>query len=292
VKALKRVAVLLLLGIGLIGCSRVEPGYVGIRVSNFGERGVQGEVVQPGKFVWNGPGYQLYEYPVFKQTATWTKANNEAFTFQTSEGLSVSADIGVTYSVDPAKVVPFFKEFRVPIDQITGTYLRNNIRNALNARASSMQMEAVYGPGKVELVKAVADRVRTELAPKGLLIEDVYLLSDLELPDNVRKAINQKILATQMAQQRQNEVAQAEAEAEKAVATATGQADAKLLSAKAEAEAIRIKGDALRENPALIELEKVNAMKIAASRWNGQGGIVPQTVMGSDTPLIFQLPVK
>lgn len=282
--------VLTVLALTTVACSRVEPGHVGVRVSNFGERGVQEEVVQPGKWVWNGPGYQLYEFPTFKQNYVYRDA--EAISFGTVEGLNVGADIGISYRVQPSMAVKLFQDYRKGVEEITSLDLRNAIQNAFVISAGKRKIETVYGAGKAALIAEVKDSVTKKMQASGIQVDDIYWSGNPKLPPNVTASINAKIQATQMAEQRQNEVAQAQAEAEKAVATATGQADAKLLAARAEAEAIQIKGDALRNNPALVELEKVNAMKIAAARWKGDGAIVPQTVMGSDTPLIFQLPTK
>lgn len=73
-------------------------------------------------------------------------------------------------------------------------------------------------------------------------------------------------------EQRRNEVLQVQAEAEKACEEAQGQADARLIIAKAEAEAIRIRGEALRQNPVLVDLT-------AVERWNG---VLPVTMMSSE----------
>lgn len=289
-----RFGAILALALSAVACSKVEPGYVGIRVSNFGERGVQGEVVLPGKYVYNGPGYQMYPYPVFKQTTTWTKADGKQLTFSTGDGMSVGAEVGMTWAVGATCVSKFFSEFRVQAEQVTDGFVRNNVRSAFNDYASSMKVEHVYGAGKVELLNKVRERVQKDLAPKCLIVDDVFLVSDFELPPNVRTAINNKIQATQEAERAQNEVAKATAEAQKEVATAKGTAESKLIAARSEAEAIQIKGDALRGNPGLIELERVKAMQIAASRWQGQGDIVPKTVMGDSAGkgLIFQLPAQ
>lgn len=285
-----KIMALFVLAMTVVGCSKVEPGHVGIRVSNFGDRGVQGEVVEPGRYVWNGPGYQLYEYPVFKQNATWTKENGRQVTFQTADGMSVGADVGITYNVGHACVADFFKEFRVDIDQVTDKFVYNNVRNAFTNAAANMKVDQVYGAGKVSLLANVKAAVRKELGPKCLSVEDVYLVSNFDLPPNVQQAINQKIQATQMAEQRQNEVAQAKAEAEKAVAEARGQADSQLLRAEADARAIQIKGDALRNNPSLVELERVNALKILYSNCKGDGcQPVPTTIIGADANMLYQL---
>jgi len=95
-------------------------------------------------------------------------------------------------------------------------------------------------------------------------------MGDLRLPATVVEAINAKIGATQKAAQRENEVAQAKAEADKVIETARGEAESKLAIAKAEAQAIEIKGKSLRDNPNVIELNKVE-------KWNG---VLPQYMTG------------
>ena len=106
------------------------------------------------------------------------------------------------------------------------------------------------------------------------MIEKIYWIGELRLPPTVVASINAKIQATQMAEQRKNEIAQAQAEAAKEVAMAEGRAKAQLTIAGAEAQAIRLKGDALRANPNIIDMT-------AVEKWNGQlptytgGGAMP-----------------
>src|SRR5690606_31525010 len=104
-------------------------------------------------------------------------------------------------------------------------------------------IETVYGAGKADLIAEVEQMVRSQVEPIGIIVEKIYWVGELRLPQNVVDAINAKIQATQMAAQRQNEVAQAKAEADKAVEAARGEAEARLTVAKAEADAIRIKGE-------------------------------------------------
>jgi regulator of protease activity HflC (stomatin/prohibitin superfamily) len=69
-------------------------------------------------------------------------------------------------------------------------------------------------------------------------------------------------------------VTQAKAQADAVVAQATAQARATRLAGEAEAATIKAKGDALRDNPALIELTK-------AERWNGElpTSMIPNTAI-------------
>ncbi len=241
---------------------RVPPGNVGVRVSSWGTSKGSIEVLGMGRY-WNGPGYDLYLFPTFSQNVSWTRERKEEFSFQTVEGLVVGAEIGMTYHVDPSKVSVVFQSYRRGVDEITDTFVRNLVRNALVDEGSTLPVESVYGAGKVKLLANVERTVRAQVAPKGIVVERISWISDLSLPGAVTNAINAKIQATQQAQQRQNQVASAEASARIAIANARGEADSRLINAKAEAEAIQIRGDALRNNQELVNLT-------IAEKWNGK----------------------
>lgn len=85
------------------------------------------------------------------------------------------------------------------------------VRDALVKRASTLGIESVYGAGKATLIEQVQSDVAQQTADIGIIIEKIYWVGTLGLPGNVVGAINAKIQATQMAVQRQNEVAQATA---------------------------------------------------------------------------------
>jgi regulator of protease activity HflC (stomatin/prohibitin superfamily) len=265
-----------------VACSKVPAGHVGIKFYLLGgEKGVDTEELGPGRY-WIGVNEDLYLFPTFTQNYTWTKPaadsrdSDESITFQTDQGLSVNADVGISYAVDPSKVTTLFQKYRKGIQEITDVYLRNMVRDALVTEASTRQIETVYGAGKAELLAAVEKRVRAQVEPLGINLERLYWAGEFRLPATVTNAIDAKIKATQFAQQRANEVAAAKAEADKAIEEARGVAESTLLKAKAEAEAIRIKGDALRENPRLVELS-------AIEKWNGT---MPQFVGGGAMPFI------
>lgn len=269
--------------LGLAACSKVPAGTVGVKFNLYGgDKGVQTHELPPGRY-WIGWNEELYVFPTFTQTTTWGKGEtDESLTFGTVEGLSVNADVGITYRVDPTKVTKLFQTYRKGVEEITNTYLRNMVRDSLVKQASTIGIESVYGKGKAELIEKVEKDVRDQVAEIGIVIEKVYWIGELRLPANVTQAINAKIQATQMAAQRQNEVAQARAEAEKEVAKAEGEGKARLELAQAEAEAIRIKGEALRQNPAVIELNMVE-------RWDGKLPVYQLGGSGGSGTLI-QLP--
>lgn len=277
-----RKVLLVMIALALSACSKVPAGNVGIKFYLLGgDKGADTEELGPGRY-WIGVNEELYLFPTFTQNYTWTKepidgdAADESITFQTNQGLSVNADVGISYAVDPSKVTSLFQKYRKGIEEITDTYLRNMVRDALVTAASTREIEMVYGQGKAELLAEVESRVRDQVDPLGIKIERLYWAGDFRLPPTVTTAIDAKIKATQFAQQRANEVAAAKAEADKAVEEARGVAESTLLKAKAEAEAIRIKGQALSENPRLVELS-------AVEKWDGK---MPQFTGGGAVPFV------
>ena len=262
----------------LAACSKVPAGNVGVKFQMYGDGKGALQELPPGRY-WVGWGYELYTFPTYTQTYTFTRSASEgrpvdeSLSFQTSQGLTVNADVGITYHIDPARVTLIFQKYRKGIDEITDVYLRNMVRDALVKQAAGLDIESVYGRGKANLIEAVQRDVSDEVAPVGIVVEKIYWIGELRLPENVVQSINAKIQATQMAEQRKNEIAQAQAEAAKEVAMAEGKAKAQLAIAEAEAQAIRVKGDALRANPDIIHMT-------AVEKWNGQlptytGGAVP-----------------
>ncbi len=275
---------LALASLSLTQCSKVPAGNVGVKFKLYGDGKGSLKELPPGRY-WVGWGYDLYTFPTFTQNYTWTRSptegspNDESLTFQTVEGLSVNADVGITYHINPDKVTTIFQKYRKGVNEITDIYLRNMVRDALVKEASVLGIESVYGRGKASLIQSVQDDISHEVASTGIVIEKIYWIGELRLPATVVQSINAKIQATQMAEQRKNEIAQAQAEAAKEVATAEGKAKAQLAIAEAEAQAIRMKGDALRANPDVVQMT-------AVEKWNGQ---LPVYSGGNAVPLI-QLP--
>jgi regulator of protease activity HflC (stomatin/prohibitin superfamily) len=274
---LSKIVIGLLMLATLAACSKVPVGNVGVKVYLLGgSKGVDVEELSPGRY-WIGINEELYLFPTFTQNYTWTKApdetgnEDESISFQTVEGLTVNADMGISYSIRPDKVSAIFQKYRKGINEITDVYLRNMVRDALVTVASTRPIETVYGAGKADLISGTESMVRKQVEPLGITIERLYWAGDLRLPPNVTASINAKIQATQMAQQRLNEVEQAKAEAEKVRQTASGEADGKLIIATAEAKAIRIKADALAQNAKLVEWS-------AIEKWDGH---MPQITGGS-----------
>ena len=228
----------------------------------------------------------LFLFPTFSQNYVWTAGqdetspSDESISFQTKEGMVVNSDIGITYAIQPGKVTDIYQKYRKGIDEITDTYLRNMVRDAFVTVVGSRPVEDVYGAGKEKIMQEVQARVISQDQQYGINIEKIYWIGAPRLPAAMVTALNAKLQSTQMAQQRENEVAQSRAEADKERAKAQGEADAKLMLAEADAKAIRLRADALRDNKDVATLN-------AIEKWDGK--LPVYMTSGAPLPMIGTL---
>lgn len=221
------ISIVCLLQLG--GCSKVPAGHEGVIVHLYGSnKGVDLTPVGTGLY-FLGWGKQLYIFPIFLQNYTWTQQNNgtdESISMQTSEGLSINTDVGITYNIEKENVVKVFQKYRLGIEEITNTFLRNMVRDAMNEVSSTMSVEDLYGLHKQDFIDKVNQIVKKEAAEDGINIDKVYLIGSFRLPESVITSINSKIQASQNAMKVENEVATAKAEAQKTIIEAKARASA------------------------------------------------------------------
>lgn len=248
----------------LAGCAKVPAGYQGVIVNLYGsDKGVQDQPVGVGRY-WLGFNSELYLFPTFLQNYTWIKQedNDESITMQTAEGLSINTDVGITYQIQSDNVVKVFQHYRLGVDEITNTFLRNMVRDSMNQVASTMTIEQLYGTDKDKFITTVNNIVKSEALDAGINVDKIYLIGTFRLPESVIGSINSKIQATQNAMRAENEIALAKAEAQKLIVTANAQATAnKLLEVTLTPEYIQY---------------------LAIQKWNGK---LPN-VTGSNIPFI------
>lgn len=256
----------------LTGCSQVPAGYRGVIVNLYGsDKGVAELSVGTGRYYlgWNS---ELYLFPTFLQNYSWR--GEQAITMQTSEGLSIRTDAGITYIVLPDNVVKVFTKYRLGIEEITNTFLHNMVRDAMNEVASTMTVEQIYGAQKEIFIKKVNEIVKKEAFHNGIEVEKIYLVGSFELPQTVINSINSKIQASQNAMKVENEVATARAEAQKTIVDAEARGKQILINAESQAKANRILAESL--TPEFVRYQ-------AILRWNGQ---LPRLTGSNGIPLI------
>lgn len=168
-----------------------------------------------------------------------------------------------TDGYDTAVVIP---RTQVAVKEVFGRF--NAVRVIENRNDFNMQTEA---------------QLRREIAEANAgdsIIVDIVAVQDIAFSDAYVKAVEERMQAevevTKVAQNLERErkqaeikVVQAKADADSQYAVAEAQARATRIKGDAEAAAIKARGDALRENPKLVELTW-------AENWNG---VFPTTMV-------------
>lgn len=287
---------LILATVGLLAlsaCTRVEPGHVGVKVNRYGSSaGVESKALGVGTYntMW---GVDIYEYPIYTNNYIWANlskdgkgntdatkgtvaGSNEELSFQDKNGLVVSADVNVAYRVNPALAPKLFQTYRVDMDGIVAGPLRNRVRSAIVAAASTMTVEEIYGPRKADLINRALNNVRRYFEPLGLHVDQLDWAGPIRIPENIMERINARAQTEQAAIAAQAQVATEEAKGRAAVAAAKAEAEAKIARAQGDAEAMRVRNAAIAANPG-YQSEWVR-------KWNGE---LPKTVYcSSESPCV------
>lgn len=255
--------------------SKISPGEVGVVVNPFGEnRGVESKEISIGVH-FLAPWKSVYKFPTYEQNHQWV--GDDAFIFQTSEGLPVSAEIGISYHLEKDHIHNLFHKYRKGMKEITELYVRNVLRDNLNKLSSKINIEDLFSDKKEDLFTQVHNNMNNELKEVGITVTHVYIIGRINVPDTVKDALNKKIEASQRAQQRENELREAEAEAKKIIAKSRGEAESLIIEATSRAKENDLINKSL--SPELLKWKYLE-------KWNGR---LPRTVAGNDFGIMLNV---
>ncbi|MEZ4410958.1 MAG: prohibitin family protein [Polyangiales bacterium] len=289
--------------VGSASCTRVEPGFVGIRVRLAGsDRGIQSAPIVTGWVAYNPLTEMVVEFPTSVQNIVWTKdphegsATDESISFASSEGVSVNADVGLAFHIEAQKAPQLYARFRQrDLNVLAHGYVRNVVREVINEAAAALPVQEIYGSGKTRLLQSAQREVQARLGPDGFVVDQLSFNSALRLPENVVGAINRAMEATQNAIQAENRVRQIRAEAEQSITRARGEAESARQRASGEADALLIRARAEAQANEIVRLSmsrEVIAYR-QLQRWDGHlpvvnSGALPMLTL--DTGEVLRLP--
>ncbi len=274
--------------------TRIGAGYTGVEILLSGsQRGASEIPIRTGWVFYSPLRSQTVEFPTYVQTVKWTRnldegrPLNEEMSFNSREGLEISADVSLSYAIEPTKVPDFYLKYRVTdLDRFTHGILRDIVRNSLNEVASTYTVEQIYGEEKAQFLHQVEALIQQKVAQVGVGIQQFGFIGAPRVPEVIASAITGKAQAIQNAERARNELAQTQAEAAKKVAEADGDAKSNVARAQGEAEANRIRQTSI--TPQLLDLRRLENQRQLIDRWNGQ---LPQVESGgSNGGLLLQLP--
>jgi len=230
-----------------------------------------------------GPLYDLYEYPTHVVIYPFTLGDDEgsevpeAMIFQDKDGNVCNVDIALSCYADPTMAPVLFQTYLTDMLGVVKNYCRQDLNNYFVEYSSKLTTEQLYSDQKMAMLEFVKQKMIDKYKPSGVIIVDVAFKSNIRFPGNVVAAINEKIKATQVALQKEQEVMQAEADAKKAVAKADGEAQSILMVAQAQAKANNLLSQSITSTLVSYEMAK---------KWNGVSPIYSGS--GSAIPPIFK----
>ena len=247
-------------------CERIDAGYVGVKVNQYGDnKGVDDVVAVTGMVFYNPVTTRIYEFPTYIQHKEYKGENS--FIVNSKDGSEFNVSPIMNYSVQRDKVPAIFSKYRRTLEDIEEGFLKTAVYDAFRLATNKYTADELISNRAVFEIE-VRRLLDGQLLKEGFIINQ--FTSNLIYPETFKRSIEAKNNAVQAALRAENEVKTAEAQAKIKVATAEGNAQAMLTSAKAEAESNRMKQVTL--TPLLLQLEYIN-------KWDGKlpvYGTVPQ----------------
>lgn len=236
---------LTVLGLSSCGCTIVDPGTRGVKVS-LGEVNPQ---AFPEGLTWHAPLItSIHEVSVQQQTKGM---DAECYSADLQQ---VNMKLKVLYRIPEDHVVTLFQKYAGdPFDSLVAP----RVAEALKEVTALQTAEGIVKNREKMKVAALAgakSKIGNLVFIEDIVIENVTLSKELET------SIEAKMV-------QQQEAAKAQFTKEKAIIDA----ETALITAEGQAKAISVRGAAIRNNPGLVELQIVE-------KWDGK---VPQVVGGS-----------
>lgn len=231
----------------------IQPGYRGVEVI----LGKVSPTFKPEGFGFKPPFITMISPVSIRQQTAEEKAECYSADLQ-----QVSVVLRVLYRIPEGAVVKLFQGYRGDAFE---TLIAPRVQEALKEAAAQQSAEQIVK--NRELIKSRAlDLTRAKIGDL-LVVEDI-VVEDIVLTRELKQAIEQKMVQEQDA-----------AKAKFTQQRAQIEADTTFIKAEGEAKSIVIRGEALKENPAFVELQIVD-------RWDG----VAPRIIGSGSNVLMTLP--
>lgn len=227
----------------LASCTRIDAGYDGILIKQYGsDRGVQDVSLVTGR-VWYNPFIEdVEQMPTFVQTYDFP-----AFTVNAKDGSSFTVDPTMSFGVEKGNAPKIFSKYRKSLEEVTGTTIFNYLKDAFRIEMNKYTTDEIVS-FREKFENDIQKSIRQVLEKEGFYFEQ--MTSGLQYPQTIVDAVNEKNRAVQEAMKVENELRVAEAQAKKL-----------LIQAEAEKKANELKLQAL--TPLLIQQQFIE-------KWDGK----------------------
>ncbi|HJW08632.1 MAG TPA: prohibitin family protein [Holophagaceae bacterium] len=243
----------------------VAPGQAGVQIL-FGK--VEPDVLPSGLHFIN-PFKQVVEMEVRTRNYTMSgvadegqKRGDDSIPVITADGLTVKLDSTIFYSLQQDHLAQIYATIGPDVED---RIIRGQIRTSLRDAAASLTATELYTTRRQAFVDMVSKTLKDAFEKRGISMEQV-LLRNVLLPEQITKAINDKIAADQEAQKMTFVLQKEKQEAER-----------KRIEAEGQARAQQIVSQSL--TPQILEYQRIQALKDIGAHGNliisGGSGVTP-----------------
>jgi regulator of protease activity HflC (stomatin/prohibitin superfamily) len=244
-----------LLLILLSSCTRIDAGYDGILIKQYGsDKGVQDVSLVTGR-VWYNPWTEDVE-----QVATFVQTvDYKEFTVNAKDGSSFTVDPTLSFGVNKGNAPKIFQKYRKSLEEVTNTTILNYVKDSFRLQMNKYTTDEIVS-NREKFENDVQNSLKHTLEKEGFYLEQ--LTSGLVYPKTIVDAVNAKNKAVQEAMMVENQLKVAEAQAKKL-----------LIQAEAEKKANELRQQSL--TPLLIQQEFIK-------KWDGK------TPLYGNAPTLFK----
>lgn len=228
----------------------VHPGYRGVEVT----MGRVSAAFKPEGFGFKAPLVTAIHPVSVRQQTAEDKAECYSSDLQ-----QIAIDLRVLFRIPEGSVVKLFQSYE---GEVFESLIAPRVQEALKEVSALQSAEQIVK--NREHIKTRALELSRQKIGTLLVVEDI-VIQDIQVTKELERAIEQKMVQEQEA-----------AKAKFIQQRAQIEADTAVIKAKGEAESIRIRGEALKENPAYVDLQIVD-------RWDG---IAPLVIGSGDNVLL------
>lgn len=254
-KIMKKLFFVLVAPLVLFSCTRIDAGYDGILIKQYGsDKGVQDVNLVTGRVFYNPFTEDVEQMPTFVQTYDFP-----AFTVNAKDGSEFTVDPTMSFGIKQGETPQIFKKYRKNLENITGTAIYNYVKDAFRLEMNKYSTDEIVS-NREQFESAVQGNIIKVLEKEGFYFEQ--LTSGLQYPKTIVAAVNAKNESIQKAMKVENDLKVAEA-----------QAKIDIVKAEADKKANELRQSSL--TPLLIQQQFIE-------KWDGK------TPLYGDSPTMFK----
>lgn len=196
-----------------VGCAAIPAQHVGV-LETFGK--VHDTTWSPGLHAW-APWLGVH------RINCRTLQIEEKTSTPTGEGLLVGLDVSVVYHAEPGTAKEIYARYG-GLDGLVRNVLLPEFRSVIRDVTAGFNAVDLYSARREEVTRKMAEDLARRLEGRGIAVEAI-LLRNIELPEQVSRAVEAKLAADQQAQQMEFVLRKEQREAERKRIEAQGIAD-------------------------------------------------------------------